>query len=410
MMIRPAMIKAVLSTLVILAMALPVGAEICMGCKGTGRIGCGRCFWPFIGKCSHCTGVYSTTSPSKCPVCRGSQICPGCNGNGAQCMVCRGSGRLPDGTGAAIEARRQEELKTGMRQALQPFKFLAGEPWTTRGADSAGSFTGRIKVNSLLDGTFCLLSEQTRYNDGRMDESECYLTFEPSNGTYFLLILTSSGRIAVMRGKRSSDGATIQFGFTGQDDLRLTWHLLPGAGFDSRFERQEGGAWNRLAWSEVRRDGPAPAMALSPSGQARGLMQHLAFLAGNWNSQGGGSGGAFTGQIVSELILGGSFLRMREKSQYADGRRLEGEILICGEADSGKFRMIILTSPGQSTDLRGTPSNGGRTIDFRVIDQEDQKRLLWRLQPSAGLDSAFETPSESGWQTAITSKLRRAGP
>jgi len=394
---------------IILVATLAVGADICSGCKGTGRIGCGRCFWPFIGKCSHCTGVYSTTSPSKCTVCRGSQICPGCNGKGLPCMVCKGTGRLPDGTNALIEARRQEENKASIRQALQPFQFLAGEAWSVQGTQGARAFTGRLKASFMLEGTWCQIVDQTRYTDGQADDSAVYLTFEPANGTYFMLVLSPPGRLAVLRGPRPEGGNSIHFEVSGQDHLRLVWQLLPGTGLDSRFEQRQGSGWNRLAWSEIRRTGAAPAAAPASSGAMPGLMQRLAYLEGNWSSQGTEKGVAVTGQMACELILGGSFLKIRDKSQYSDGRRIEGEALVCGEADGSTYRMVILTAPGRSMDLRGSLSEGGRTIEFRNIGQEDQMRLLWRLQPPAGLDSALEVNSENGWQTFSSSRNRRAG-
>ncbi|MCU0611744.1 MAG: hypothetical protein MUE60_08155 [Candidatus Eisenbacteria bacterium] len=400
--------------LVMSLVATVVLADVCPACKGTGRVGCGRCFWPFIGKCNTCSGLYATRAPGPgCPSCRGSGICPGCNGQGMTCLACNGTGRLPAGTLAKRAAEQRQQNLEAIRHALQPLAFMDGGTWALRHTKGTDIVTGTYSVRSCLEGTWLLFQEASRYPDGRADDCLIALTYEPDAKGYFMLEFAGSGQAVVLRGPAGGDGRTLALAVVGQESLRLVWKILPGTGLDMSIEQQSSGGWNRLSESRVRQGAASPpagsGVPPAAAGAVKSGLRAAAFLAGQWETQGQENNVAVTGEISVEPLFGGTWYRMTESSHYADGRTLEGEVFLTWVPDLQQYRLIVLTVPGQSTDLRGRSVDGGRGIDFRPVDQEDAFRLLWQFRPQEGLDVRAEMAGEQGWTPYAVSSVRRGG-
>ncbi len=402
--------------LVVLLMGGTAVADVCPACHGTGRVGCGGCHWPFVGKCGHCSGMYATTTPNKCPRCHGSQTCQGCSGKGMNCLGCNGTGRLPDGTLAAGEAMSREKAKAAVQQALKPFSFLAGSTWSLRGREGDKGFSGSVAVGLCFDGTWLRQEERTVYDDGRLSEGIVFLTYEPARKGYFALVFAQPGRCVVLRGAASADGKQLDLVPQGQDNLHLVWRLKPGEGLDTTLEEGGEAGTSVLVSSELRKAGSTAVREDVEPGYAdegdqetaktiQEALEPLARLAGKWAVRGREGTVAYTGTTVASLAYDGTYLRLLDAVKYSDGRTWDAEAFLSYEPGTRAYLMVVLSEPGRSQVLRGTMEDG--VLALGVLEKEDAFRLVWRMRDD-GFDSTFEGRSEEGgWAPISSSELRR---
>lgn len=311
------------------------GDEICPGCYGKGRVGCGRCssavLGTFVGKCPTCSGFFShSLRPGEnCPTCRGTQVCVGCNGQGATCLVCKGSGRVPDGFAQAVAAERTRKQSAGIdRQIKQKLQFLEGR-WNGEGEDaSLGRFHSEMRWTSVLDGSYLRHEERVDYATGAVSEIISYLTWEESDQKYLWAILFAPGKGVLARGVPSRDGGKIAWDIILDNGgvLKMTWSL---DAVQNRLDIDSILDSRSIGTSRFQRTGPIGSAIVTATSNPKRVdskndavlqsLQPLSVLIGTWKGVGSNEKGPLKTQSRWNAVLSGTVYETESSTSYADG-------------------------------------------------------------------------------------------
>jgi hypothetical protein len=125
------------------------------------------------------------------------------------------------------------------------------------------------------------------------------------------------------------------------------------------------------------------------------------FLLGRWDASGGGAPGASTGWFSFEPAAGGNAILRRNESVSPNGRHLD-TLLMYREA-TGAFRAVYADNEGHVIHYGVTPTAEPKGATFLSDETPGvpRFRLVYRLEPDAGLHVAFEIapPGSSEFKT-----------
>lgn len=414
--VRVAALLAVLLAALLLQGARVARAdESCPGCYGKGRVGCGRCLssgmGAFIGKCHTCCGFFAQTfrSGERCPTCRGSQVCVGCNGKGAACMVCKGSGRVPDGFARAVAEDRARKQAEGLEKNLKKrLRFLVGR-WTGEGEDAEqGKYSTEMRFTSVLDDAFLRYEERTRYENGGTQEYVGFLTWVESDQSYLWNLLFAPGKGLKIRGVPGADGGTIVWEIvldTGAV-LKVTWGLNPG---EKRLDSatsivsHEGTKTTGTCRSERSSAEPGAPIVTATSGKRSDeatdalleAMKPLRFLIGKWTGTGENDKGRFTSQGQWTSLLGGTVHEADSTTTYGDGSTSRTIAALWLDPNGRKIILLLLGATGTFTVFKGDLEGGEDGL--RVTIDLNGARLVWSV-PEGGrkIDWFVDVPGDAG--------------
>lgn len=394
--------SVLVAALLLLGAPRPAHAEeLCPGCYGSGKVGCGGCtssgMGAFIGRCSGCQGFFGGMSlkpGEKCGRCRGSGVCQSCDGKGAACIVCKGSGRVPNGTAKGLAELRAKEQKEGLAKRLGRLKYLVGR-WKGKGEDrEKGAYTSEMRWTTALEDSFLRHEERVEYASGSRLEVVSYLTWQEGRGQYRWIVAVQPGRILEFSGTPSADGDSIEWQFpTRQGGLsRITWLVNPDKKlFDGRDEAFEEGAWKRTGGVKFQQTTAEPGDALveSKGAPAEGDeatnavnegLKPLRLLVGWWKGEGEGPDGKLSGESTSRARLGGTVLERDGAFKAADGTVNRERWLLTWDPEQSRYILCAFLTQGRILLFFGARNEAGDEVTFDL----DGPRLVWKLDPKKG--------------------------
>ncbi len=348
--------------------------EMCPGCFGKGKIGCGRCLsvgvGAFIGVCHTCGGFYGQSPPAGqvCQSCRGTRVCSGCDGKGMACLVCKGKGTVPKGTNAAIAADRAKKQAAGIDQHVKKrLHFLVGR-WKGEGEDSEqGKYSTEMRWTSVQDDTFLRHEERIKYANGAVQEYVSYLTWSEPDQQYVWIVLFAPGRGLQIRGTPGADGSTIAWEIVLDNGavLKLNWKLRPEKHLDIANLITSGEESKELGTCKLERTAAEPGAPLVTGGSNKKEgdeatdavlegMKPLKFLLGKWTGTGKNDRGALKSTGKWTALLGGTVYETDSTTTYADGSKNRTLATLTWDPKEKKAVIVTFASGGGINMLKGT--------------------------------------------------------
>lgn len=372
--------------------------EICPGCYGKGRVGCGRCssavLGTFVGKCSTCCGLYtqSLRPGETCPTCRGTQVCIGCNGQGAACLVCNRSGRVPDGFAKEIAADRARKQSAGIDvHVKQRFSYLEGR-WSGEGEDvDQGRFRSDMRWTSVLDGSYLRHEERITYATGSVSEFVSYLTWNESDQQYLWIILFAPGKGISARGTPSGVGAKITWNviLDNGSTLKMHWSLDVAQNRLDIENAIESSTGNRgIGSSRFHRTGPAGSAIVTATSNPKrddpatdavlGSLEPLSVLLGAWSGEGSNEKGSLKTQSRWTATLSGTIYETDSSTTYADGNVARSLGALSFDPNERKIVYIHLAPLGALSVFKGELEAGART---KATIHANGANVVWNFTP-----------------------------
>jgi hypothetical protein len=386
-------IAAALVALLLLFVAAPPSAradELCPGCYGKGKVGCGRCtttgIGAFVGKCSTCTGFFATQTGGRCTVCQGTGTCTGCDGKGMQCLGCKGSGRVPNGTAQAMADRRAKEQKEGLARQIGALKGLVGR-WKGQGTSAdRGKYTTEMRWSMALDDSFVRHEERIKYESGAVVECVSYLTWVQSQGQYLWTLAFAPGRCIQINGT-PKDGKLVWEFPTNSGYARSTWSLDAEAKvLEIEDATMDGGEWKDTGSARIKRTAAEPgdsvlqgAASEEPDEATAAVlagMKPLRYMLGWWKGEGEGPQGKITTEGLWRSRLGGTVFELDSSSKRGDNKTKERGFLTW-DPEHKKFLIAAFIPGGQVMVVNGTINEAANEVTIDVFGP----RLVWKLDP-----------------------------
>lgn len=394
--------------------------EICSGCFGKGRVGCGRCttvgVGAFVGKCSTCTGFYATSPKpgERCASCRGTGLCVGCDGKGSQCIACKGSGRLPDGTAKALADREAKKQSAGLDKRLKEgLKALAGR-WKGEGEDAEqGKYTSEMRWTTALDGAFLRHEERIKYESGAVQEYVSYMTWVEAEQQYLWIILFAPGRGLQIRGTPAEDGSiNWQIILDTGSVMKMKWALRPADKqldvTTSVWTGEEGRTIGTCAFKRTS-DQAGSALVTGTTNKKEGDeatdavlegMKPLRPFVGKWTGTGKSERGESKSQARWSALLGGTVLETDSSTTNPDGSKSHTVAALTWDPAEKKLTLVVFSAGGRVNIYRGTveaQDEGSKvTIDLNGAN------LVWSVAGSGDrIDWYVDVATESGERKVV---------
>lgn len=368
--------RSVLALACLVLVPVPASAdEMCPGCTGSGTVGCPACAEPFgqiwKGKCAGCQGWYAQNQGRNCTRCNNTGTCQPCGGKGASCMPCKGSGRVPDGTGAAIRADRLKKAKERSASALGKLDFLMGN-WKGRGVDpEQKEYSDHSTWEKTLDDWFrCSVSRTTK--EGKTSESVGYLLYSFASEEYVYYLFFDRGNALMLKGSEGENGGSFLFPFEGAEGASMRWVLVldPDAGKIYTGIQQSGDE----GWQTTGEDAAERAQEKaqpSKSEPGKGL-KNWSGLLGSWEAESKYDGKVDQSQYTVESVLGGNWFRFRGKNGSGE---FHGMLTMQGD----RFQYLVFRGASGEVMVYTGAAKDERTIEFHPQGQEGI-RWAWRIE------------------------------
>lgn len=379
--------------------------ELCPGCGGGGAVGCPACASPFgtmwVGKCNGCNGYGAwSRTPGRCNKCGDTGVCQNCHGKGQACMVCKGSGRVPDGTGAAVRERRAKESMEKITAAMKPVEFMAGT-WKGEGRRGETEIRSEYSWERVVDASYLALVERTTV-DGETHETAGVLTYNAPEEAYKLYVFNDAeGNCALLSGQGEKDGSNFVFKTPSNDnrEIRLKWRLDAESGRGSTtVEVGSGEEWEAVSKSKAERTGDS-ALKLKRADPA-GKMAELSGFVGSWDVESEVGGKQIQSRLSFRSVLGGHWFAMFDSGKGGDAMGMLGYV-----RDTKKYILVIFGERGDVGVYNGKSKGKDKVV--LIPNANESLRWTWTVDAEAGTLTATMASEGSDGKPIGTMNGRR---